>query len=347
MAVLQVFQAKLLRSMDESGPDPEAFKDLHSTTDLALRATKTTAQAIGRSMANLTVLERHLWLNLTEMKDVERAAFLDSPISTTGLFGPAVKGFAECFTEAQKALQAMRHFLPKRNSSASDRHKKAPLPQPAKPVSQLRPAVEACHRSRSKRRHQFPSSQSARDPNPRLCWTPSLGSLPSTVTGRKREWLSPAAAGPPSKKPFTHLPVPSLVQAAGDANITVNESKHAHLQTTAVLKATQIKHKKSTFLSVLPPARAGGVLNVGCEPTIKYAPLHISTVPTVSQAQNSWAAGSLSQSGPSSDFLQPLAMRAKAWKALPGISEWVLPIATAALPFKNVASIFSRKGVFP
>lgn len=60
MAVLQVFQAKLLRSMDETGPDPDAFRDLRSATDLALHTTKATAQAIGRAMANQAVLERHL-----------------------------------------------------------------------------------------------------------------------------------------------------------------------------------------------------------------------------------------------------------------------------------------------
>lgn len=59
MAVLQVFQAKLLRSMDETGPDTATFKELRSTTDLALCATKATAQTIGRSMASLVVLECH------------------------------------------------------------------------------------------------------------------------------------------------------------------------------------------------------------------------------------------------------------------------------------------------
>ncbi|ROL09262.1 hypothetical protein DPX16_5329 [Anabarilius grahami] len=53
MAIFQVFQAKLLRSLDESGADEPAFRDLRSATDLALRATKATAQAIGRSMASL------------------------------------------------------------------------------------------------------------------------------------------------------------------------------------------------------------------------------------------------------------------------------------------------------
>ncbi len=51
--------------MDGSNPNSSAFNELSSATDLALRATKMTAQAIGRSMASLVVLERHLWLNLT------------------------------------------------------------------------------------------------------------------------------------------------------------------------------------------------------------------------------------------------------------------------------------------
>ncbi len=80
-------------------------------TDLALRATKTMAQAIGRSMASLVVLERHLWLTLTEIKDADKVPFLDAPVSPTGLFGPAVEGFAEHFTEAQKSSQAMRLVL--------------------------------------------------------------------------------------------------------------------------------------------------------------------------------------------------------------------------------------------
>ncbi len=160
MAVLQVYQAKLLSAVDESELDPATLRELRSATDLALRATKTTAQAIGRSMASLVVLERHLWLTLTETKDADRVSFLDAPISPSGLFGPAVKGFTERFTEAQKASQAMRHFLPKRSSpaAAQSRPRTAPTQQPAKPA----PAVFAPQpartqqpqgRSRSARRH--------------------------------------------------------------------------------------------------------------------------------------------------------------------------------------------------
>ncbi len=52
MAVLQVFQAKMHAS-EEAGLDAASLRDLRSATDLALRATKATAQAIGHSMYSL------------------------------------------------------------------------------------------------------------------------------------------------------------------------------------------------------------------------------------------------------------------------------------------------------
>ncbi len=115
-------------SLDKSNPNPAAFNKLRSATNLALCATKMTAQAIGRSMASLVVLERHLCLNLREIKDADKVPFLNSPVSPTSLFGPAVVGFAECFTAGRMWSQAMRHFLPKRSSSAaaSSRPKMAP-----------------------------------------------------------------------------------------------------------------------------------------------------------------------------------------------------------------------------
>lgn len=54
-------------------------------------------------------------------------AFLNFPVSSKGFFGPAMDAFTVRFTEAQKS-QALRHFLPKRSSSASisSRPKTAP-----------------------------------------------------------------------------------------------------------------------------------------------------------------------------------------------------------------------------
>ncbi len=135
MAVLQVFQAKMLAN-EEAGLDSASLRDLRSTTDLALRTTKATAQAIGRSMSSLIVLERHLWLTMTKMKEADKVPFLDAPVSSGSLFGPAVEDFAEHITENQKSSQAMQHFLPRRtsSSSASSRPRPAPTQQTAKPT---------------------------------------------------------------------------------------------------------------------------------------------------------------------------------------------------------------------
>ncbi len=39
--------------------------------------------------------ERHLWLTMTEIKEADKVPFLDAPILSGRLFGPAVEGFAE------------------------------------------------------------------------------------------------------------------------------------------------------------------------------------------------------------------------------------------------------------
>ncbi len=77
----QVFQAKMLAS-EEAILDEALLRDLRSTTDLALRATKATAQAIRRLKSSLIVLECHLWLTMTEMKEADKVPFLDAPVSS-------------------------------------------------------------------------------------------------------------------------------------------------------------------------------------------------------------------------------------------------------------------------
>ncbi|KAL0163783.1 hypothetical protein M9458_039536, partial [Cirrhinus mrigala] len=212
MAILQVFQAKLLAQSDKSALDPATLMELRSATDLALRATKATAQAIGRSMASLVVLERHLWLTLTEIKDADKVPFLDAPISPTGLFGPSVEGFAERFTEAQKTSQAMRHFLPKRSSSATapGRPKPAPPQQPARSAPSASAATAAQPAkaeprlpSRSTKRYPFPKRQG---PRPKLALDPA--------PPPKRRGKGLALAGPPPKRPLLSLQAPRLMLGA-------------------------------------------------------------------------------------------------------------------------------------
>ncbi len=85
MAILQAYQADVLKEMDEgAGLTPEAVKELRRATDLALRATKHTARAVGRSMAGSVAAERHLWLNLTEIREKEKVFLLDVPSRNLG-----------------------------------------------------------------------------------------------------------------------------------------------------------------------------------------------------------------------------------------------------------------------
>ncbi|KAI2655623.1 Transposon Ty3-G Gag-Pol polyprotein [Labeo rohita] len=111
MAILQVYQAKVLKDLHEGVPDPELLHELRSATDYALRATKVTAQALGRAMSTMVVQERHLWLNLAEMRDAEKARFLDAPISQAGLFGETVEEFAQQFSTRALAQLSRRSNL--------------------------------------------------------------------------------------------------------------------------------------------------------------------------------------------------------------------------------------------
>ncbi|XP_056128453.1 uncharacterized protein LOC130106389 [Rhinichthys klamathensis goyatoka] len=173
MAILQILQADLLREWEEKGSGPAAIADLRSATDLSLRATKAAAQVIGRSMAALTATERHLWLTLADMRESEHATFLNAPLSPTGLFGPAVNGIVDRFSEVQKTSQAMNLFLPRRSSSATGRSRDKPparssTQRPAKPAASQRRQGGRL-RSRSDSRHRPPPP---RGPRPRIVLKP-------------------------------------------------------------------------------------------------------------------------------------------------------------------------------
>ncbi len=122
MAVLQAYQADLLKEMDE-GDDikNDDIAELRRATDLSLRATKETARAIGRSMAALVATERHLWLTLSQISDKDRVFLLDAPILPSGLFGDAVNAVVDRFQEAKKQAAAFQRFLPCHSQSEAER----------------------------------------------------------------------------------------------------------------------------------------------------------------------------------------------------------------------------------
>ncbi len=102
------------------------LQELRTVTDLALRAMKVTARALGQTMSTLVVQERRLWLTVADMRESDKHRFLDCPISQAGLFGEAVEDFAHQFSAAQKQTEAFHHILPRRSAAVST----PPLLQP-------------------------------------------------------------------------------------------------------------------------------------------------------------------------------------------------------------------------
>ncbi len=84
MAILQVHQAKALKQVHEGSTDLGLMQELRTGTDFALRVTKVMGRSLGKAMSTMVVQERHLWLNLVEMKDVDKAHFLDTPSPRQG-----------------------------------------------------------------------------------------------------------------------------------------------------------------------------------------------------------------------------------------------------------------------
>ncbi len=122
MSVLQAYQADLLKDLDQGqGLPTEAVIELHRTTDLALRATKQTAAAIGRSMVAMVATERHLWMNLADIGEKEKRFLLDAPVSPSELFGTSVETVVEKFKEAKARSAAFKSCLPRRSRSEPER----------------------------------------------------------------------------------------------------------------------------------------------------------------------------------------------------------------------------------
>ncbi|KAI2649255.1 Transposon Ty3-G Gag-Pol polyprotein [Labeo rohita] len=113
MSVLQAYQADLLKGLAEG--EKVDLEELQRTADLALRATKETARAVGRSMAAMVAAERHLWLTLSDMKEKDRVFLLDAPLQPSGLFGDAVDSVVSRYQEARKQAAAFQRFLPRRS----------------------------------------------------------------------------------------------------------------------------------------------------------------------------------------------------------------------------------------
>ncbi|KAL1249557.1 hypothetical protein QQF64_030355 [Cirrhinus molitorella] len=103
------------------------------------------------------------------MADVDKARFLDAPVSQAGLFGDTVEDFAQQFSAVQKQSEAISHILPRRSATkppgarpqAARRRGRppaaaAPAPPPAPPAE---PKTSQPGRRASRRKAAQPETQ--------------------------------------------------------------------------------------------------------------------------------------------------------------------------------------------
>ncbi len=342
MAILQVHQAKALKQVHEGSTDPGLMQELRTATDFALRATKVTVRSLGKAMSTMVVQERHLWLNLAEMKDVDKARFLDAPISQGGLFGDTVEGFAQQFSAVQQQTEAIQHILPWRDapSTAAPGARPQSARRRGRPPASSRaapPQAESTHRPvrrASRRRAAPPASQpgpkssrkSKKRPWPgqpgdvRVCSfsgdgensaAPSPGGGPGGESSVSFCFCS--AAGPRAVPTFSkkeQFPFPPGSQVHGK---TVCDALPPHSRPRPILPVA----KRVRFGDDIPPLvpLASPVRDPG---SLVRMPQNAS--PSVPSTP---APFRCTTTGTSIVPLEPLAQRLEAWLTLPSLSRWL------------------------
>ncbi len=187
-------------------------------------------------MSTMVVQEHHLWLNLAEMKDVDKARFLDAPISQAELFGDTVEGFAQQFSAIQQQTEAIQHILPRRDAptTAAPRNRPQSAHRHGRPPASSRaapPQAESTHRPArrtSRRRAAPPASQpgpkSSRKSTKRPCrGQPGDIGVCSFSGDERTAPLLPPEEGREENPVFPFISFPLLVQ--GPAVPTVSKKE--------------------------------------------------------------------------------------------------------------------------
>ncbi len=344
MAILQVHQAKALKQVHEGSTDPGLMQELRTATDFALRATKVTARSLGKAMSTMVVQERHLWLNLAEMKDVDKARFLDAPISQGGLFGDTVEGFAQQFSAVQQQTEAIQHILPRRDapSTAAPGARPRSARRRGRPPASSRaapPQAESTHRPvrrASRRRAAPPASQpgpkSSRKSTKRP-WRGQPGDVGvCSFSGDGENSAAPSpGGGPGGESSVSFCSVPPLVQGPAVPTFSKKEQisfpPGSQVHGTTVCDALPPHSRPRPILPVAKRVRFGDdipphaplaspVRDPGSSVRMpQNAPPSVPSTPTPFRCTST---------GTSIVPLEPLAQRLEAWLTLPSLSRWLM-----------------------
>ncbi len=349
MAILQAYQADVLKEMDEgAGLTPEAVKELRRATDLALRATKHTARAVGCSMAGSVAAERHLWLNLTEICEKEKVFLLDAPISQSGLFGEGVSSVVEKFRSAKTQSAALKQFMPRRmrdhSTPSSSLSREQSLPRKKPSGRSCAPAHPPPTTVWGARGQPFPHQRPRRRVDLKRPVRPAASappSLPDPQVGMRRAFSSlrdetrplNRICPPPTRSPHSDLSYPPL-------RFRCAERVHQH-HSSSVWQLGDASGLPPLPSIPLPPADhvIGDTIvyllqRTGPAPATFQSSALLSIIPNKdARGFPSWWRTSplpdlLDTSSqvclPQHDTLLPLSRFFHEWERLPGVSLWVL-----------------------
>ncbi|MGH0124455.1 UNVERIFIED_CONTAM: hypothetical protein FKN15_018775 [Acipenser sinensis] len=94
-------------------PEPVA-SELRLVLGTLLQISGFQGQALGRSLGDLVVARRQLWLSQARVPDEDKSALLDTSITPGHTFGPAVEEILQCSHREQEASQQVAAMLPSR-----------------------------------------------------------------------------------------------------------------------------------------------------------------------------------------------------------------------------------------
>ncbi|XP_013884026.1 kynureninase [Austrofundulus limnaeus] len=118
--MLQTFQAmdlaELAAQMLQENPLLPLLNEIRLVSDHILRVSRCAALALGKGMVSTVVAQRHLWLTFSDVPDKDRVAYLDEPITPTGLFGQVLDVIQTKFEQRKKQAEAFRCIIPRRDS---------------------------------------------------------------------------------------------------------------------------------------------------------------------------------------------------------------------------------------
>ena len=103
------------------GLSPEETLWVARMASAALHLNQGAAICAGRAMGNSVMVHRHLWLSLTAMREADKSALLNAPVSSEGLFGPAVASASQRFSRLEEERKHLLGHMPlqKRPNTAS------------------------------------------------------------------------------------------------------------------------------------------------------------------------------------------------------------------------------------